>query len=70
MHGDRYALVVGWSDSGGEKPEEMEGDVEHSRVSPHTVVLVRFLHAIDSDAAAALEAAAGGLCAAQVGATD
>lgn len=66
VHGDRYALVIGWSALGGEKPEEMEGIVEHSRMSPHLVVLVRFLHVIDSDAADALETAAGQVCTAQV----
>ena len=66
VHGDRYAAVIGWSALGGEKPEEMEGVVEHSTMSPNSLVLIRFLHVVDSDAADALEAAAGRVCTAQV----
>jgi hypothetical protein len=66
VHGERYSVVIGWSAHGGEEPEQMEGVVEHSRTSPHTVVVIRFLHAVDSDAAAALEAAAGRVCTTQV----
>ena len=44
----------------------MEGVVEHTRTSPQTIVVIRFLHVVDSDAAAALEAAAGRVCTTQV----
>ncbi len=66
VHGERYAVVIGWSAPEGEEPEEMEGVVEHTRTSPQTIVVIRFLHVVDSDAAAALEAAAGRVCTTQV----
>ena len=66
VHGERYAVVIGWSALGGEEPEEMEGVIENSRIYPHTIVVIRFLHVVDSDAAAALEAAAGRVCTSQV----
>ena len=61
VSGTRYAVVLGWFGAEGEAPEQMEA----AAAGPPTVATVRFLSAVDRDAAETLEATAGRVCTAQ-----